>query len=130
MRTSYRKDRLAQNRSRLAFWLIVTSSLLGVLGWFLVVNRSNVSVILPFGFGTWNSPLSFVILASMAMGSVSTLMVQALFSARRCVKSIYHRWNQPRTDLPHGSEVPHIVSAYRNPNQALRQLSKENTHSD
>lgn len=130
MRTRYRTDRLAQSRSRLAFWVITTASLLGVLGWFLVMNRSSVSVVLPFGFGTWVSPLSLVILTSMFLGSASTLILQALFAARRCVKALYKRWNQPRGDQAHAADVPHIVSIYAQSQPPMRALVKEINHND
>lgn len=113
MKIRYRDDlALAQSRSKIAFWLIVTACLFGITIWFLFANRSLVTVLLPFGFGKWNSPLSLVILSSMFMGAVATLMIQAFFSAKRRFRHLCMKWNQPRPDQAHHADVPHIVSKY------------------
>jgi hypothetical protein len=99
MKIRYRDDlAIAQSRSKIAFWLIVTACLFGITIWFL--------------FGKWNSPLSLVILASMFMGAVATLMIQAFFSAKRRFRHLCMKWNQPRSDKAHHTDVPHIVSKY------------------
>lgn len=102
-------------RSRLAFWLVLGAGGLGVLCWFLIMNRAPVEVYLPFGQGRWNSSLAVVILASMAIGSAWTLLVQAIMAARKKVRKLYQAWNRPRTDSGHRSETPHIVSSQRSP---------------
>lgn len=113
MRTRF-SDALYAARSRVAFWLTISALLLGILGWFIVMNRARVSVVLPFGFGTWVSPLALVIFASMAAGSLSTLALQAYFATRRQLRKIYRRWQSPQKHSAHRAESPHIVSSRRN----------------
>ncbi|MFM7317827.1 MAG: hypothetical protein ACKO5E_12855 [bacterium] len=110
MRTRF-SNALYAARSRLAFWLTISALLLGILGWFIVMNRAQVSVVMPFGFGTWVSPLALVIFASMAAGSLSTLAIQAYFATRRQLRKIYRRWQSPHKHMAHRAETPHIVSA-------------------
>ena len=100
----------SKTRSRLAFWTILCASAAGVLLWFLYVNRAPVVLHLPFGQGTWNSSLALVVLGSMALGSGFTLAIQAIKSAQRKLKKLYHAWNRPRTDSGHRYEQPHIVN--------------------
>jgi uncharacterized integral membrane protein len=97
-------------RSRLAFWLLCLACCMGVLIWFLVVNRAPVEVMLPFGFGTRTGPVSIVILVSMGLGALWVVALQTLLSARRHLRDAYRRWNRPRSDAAHRCEAPHIVS--------------------
>ena len=85
-------DAIRVARSRVAFWLVITALLIGLLSWFIVMNRSRVSVFLPFGFGTWVSPLSLVIFASFGLGSLCTLALQAFLATRKQLRKIYRRW--------------------------------------
>lgn len=100
----------AKARSRLAFWILAAACCLGVVIWFLVANREPVEVVLPFGFGTRNGPISVVIFVSMALGAFWVVAIQALLAARRHLRDLYRRWSQPRNDPRHRYEPPHIVS--------------------
>ena len=108
-------DAIRVARSRVAFWLVITALLIGLLSWFIVMNRSRVSVFLPFGFGTWVSPLSLVIFASFGLGSLCTLALQAFLATRRQLRKIYRRWQSPKTHHAHRAEMPHIVASRPRP---------------
>lgn len=119
MREFHRSLNFSRSRSRLASWLIFGAGGLGVLIWFLVANRSKVSVQLPFGIGTWNGPLSIVILASMVVGSAWTILIQAALAARRRMRLIYNRWKQSPTEPAYRCDTPHIVNS-RDPSIVVR----------
>ena len=110
MRDFRRSLNFSRTRSWLASWLIFGAGGLGVLIWFLVANRSKVTVQLPFGIGAWNGPLSIVILASMAVGSGWTILIQTALAARRRMRLIYNRWKQAPAEPAYKCNTPHIVN--------------------
>lgn len=130
MRDFRRSLSFSRSRSWLASWLIFGAGGLGVLLWFLVANRSKVNVQLPFGIGSWNGPLSIVILASMMVGSAWTILIQTALAARRRMRLIYNRWRQSPTDPALRCDTPHIVN-HREPSIVARREKIEYVgHSD
>ncbi|MCY2936216.1 MAG: LapA family protein [Planctomycetota bacterium] len=119
MRRLSRLPLLFRYRSWLASWLIFGALGLGVLIWFLVANRSRVTVQMPFGYGAWTGPLSIVILVSMALGSGWTILFQTVMGARRRMRALYHRWKQPKSAANLRADTPHLAKGWE-PQIAIR----------
>jgi|GEM_PF-3381009 uncharacterized integral membrane protein len=132
MRDFRRSLIFSRSRSRLASWLIFGAGGMGVLIWFLIANRSKVTVQLPFGIGAWNGPLSIVILASMGVGSGWTILIQTALAARRRMRLIYNRWKQSPTDPAPAirCDTPHIVNRREPLIVARREKIEYAGHSD
>ena len=93
MRDFRRSLNFSRTRSRLASWLIFGAGGLG--------------------------PLSIVILASMAVGSGWTILIQTALAARRRMRLIYNRWKQAPAEPAYKCNTPHIVN-WREPSIVAR----------
>src|SRR5438270_12899308 len=67
--------------------LVLASMILGVLLWFLVINRHETTVYFPFGLGTHTGSTALVILLSALAGSAITALLMTLFLAVRRFRS-------------------------------------------
>lgn len=59
-------------------WLIALAMVLGLILWFIVINRQAVTVYFPFGIGKIDSSTGVVILLSTFGGSVVTALMTGL----------------------------------------------------
>ena len=59
-------------------WLIALAVVLGLMLWFIVINRQAVTVYFPFGIGKIDSSTGIVILLSAFGGSVVTALLTGL----------------------------------------------------
>ena len=59
-------------------WLIALAMVLGLILWFIVINRQAVTVYFPFGLGKIESSAGIVILMSTFSGAVVTALLTGL----------------------------------------------------
>lgn len=73
------------------FWvyrkIVALALVLGLMLYFIMANRSEVTVAFPFGLGTLKSTTGLVILLSALVGSVATALTMTLVRAWRRVRS-------------------------------------------
>ena len=67
--------------------LVLAAVVLGLLFWFIASNNEKVTIIFPFGLGSFPSTTGVVILLSALVGSVITAMILTLVWATRFTKS-------------------------------------------
>jgi len=73
------------------FWVyrkvVALALVLGLMLYFIMANRSEVTVSFPFGIGTLKSTTGLVILLSALVGSVATALTMTIVRAWRRVRS-------------------------------------------
>jgi uncharacterized integral membrane protein len=91
-------------------WLIALAMVLGLILWFIVINRQAVTVYFPFGLGKIDSSAGVVILMSAFGGSVVTALTTGLILTIRRHRhpggTTFFGKSEPLGDLPEDRPPP------------------------
>lgn len=112
MASPYKRRRPSIVRNFWVYRRVVGLALvLGLLLYFIMANRAEVTVSFPFGVGTFRSTTGLVILASALVGSVTTALTMTLVLAWRRVRTGGTRSaDQEYTALPDDRPPPDYAS--------------------
>ena len=73
------------------FWvyrrLILAALVMGLLLWFVASNSEKVTIVFPFGLGTYPSTTGWVILLSALVGAAVTILIHTIVWAVRFTRS-------------------------------------------
>jgi uncharacterized integral membrane protein len=108
MDSPYQRRRPAILRN---FWiyrrLVALAMFLGVLLWFMWINGAPVTVVFPFGLGSFSSSLGWVLLISALFGSLVTALIMTAFRALRFFREpSYAKPEAPPSELPDDRPPP------------------------